>query len=154
MRYTPIKLFDYYGHGLPCRKIGQGHHRVTISLQCCMPSSVETGPPVREKKIFEGLIYHIYGHEGHFGHVTWIIYVHIGPPFLKILHIKIGFDWFQRRRCLNNIHVFSSGAGANDPLGFFFFFFININILSICSFAASFLQFNDIFPLFLIQMHR
>ena len=26
----------------------------------------------------------IYGHGGHLGHVTWIIYIHIGSPFLPI----------------------------------------------------------------------
>ena len=40
-----------------------------------MPSFVEIGPPVPEKKIFEGFT--IYGHGGHLGHVTWIIYIHI-----------------------------------------------------------------------------
>ena len=32
-----------------------------------------------------------YGHGGHLGHVTWIIYINIGSPFLEILHIKFGF---------------------------------------------------------------
>ena len=31
----------------------------------------------------------IYGHGGHLGHVTWIIYIHIGSPFLKMLHINL-----------------------------------------------------------------
>ena len=31
--------------------------------------------------------------------------------------------------------------------------FININLLSICSFLASFLPLNDIFQFFLLQMH-
>ena len=52
-----------------------------------MPSFIEIGPPVPEKKIFEG------GHGGHVGHVTWIIYIHIGYPFLLMLYIKFGFDW-------------------------------------------------------------
>ena len=30
---------------------------------------------------------------GHGGHVTWIIYIHIGYPFLLMLYIKLGFDW-------------------------------------------------------------
>ena len=35
----------------------------------------------------------MYGHRGHLGHVTWIIYIHIDYPFLLMLHIKFGFDW-------------------------------------------------------------
>ena len=27
-------------------------------------------------------VFTIYGHGGHLGHVSWIIYVHIGSPFL------------------------------------------------------------------------
>ena len=34
-------------------------------------------------------VFTIYGHGSHLGHVTWIIYIHIGSPF----HIKFGFDW-------------------------------------------------------------
>ena len=57
-----------------------------------MPSFVEIGPVVLEKKIFEGF-FTIYGHGGHLGHVTWIFYIHISYPFLLMLHIKFGFDW-------------------------------------------------------------
>ena len=57
-----------------------------------MPSLVEICPPVPEK-IFEGFYHNLYGHGGHLGHVTWIIYIHIGYPFLSMLHIKFGFDW-------------------------------------------------------------
>ena len=35
----------------------------------------------------------MYGHGGHLGHVTWIIYIYIGYAFLLMLHIKFGFDW-------------------------------------------------------------
>ena len=55
-----------------------------------MQSFFEIGPPVPEKKIFEGFT--IYGHGGHLGHVTWIIYIHIGYPH-PMLHIKFSFDW-------------------------------------------------------------
>ena len=34
-----------------------------------------------------------YGHGSHLGHVTWIIYIYIGSHFLKMLHVKFGFDW-------------------------------------------------------------
>ena len=58
-----------------------------------MLSFIEIGPPVPEKKILKGFT--IYGHGGHLGHVTWIIYmyIHIGYPFLLMFHIKFGFDW-------------------------------------------------------------
>ena len=57
-----------------------------------MSSFVEIDPPVLKKKIFEGF-FTIYGHGGHLGHVTWISYIHIGSPFLLMVHIKSGFDW-------------------------------------------------------------
>ena len=44
-----------------------------------MPSFVEIGPPVPEKIFEEYFIIH--GHGGHRGHVTWIIYIHVGFPF-------------------------------------------------------------------------
>ena len=56
-----------------------------------MPSFTEIDPPVPEKKIFE-VFFTIYGHSGHLGHMTWIIYIHIGNPFPLMLHIKFGFD--------------------------------------------------------------
>ena len=34
----------------------------------------------------------IYGHGGHFGHVTWTIYTDFGSPFPMRLHIRFGFD--------------------------------------------------------------
>ena len=57
-----------------------------------MPSFIEIGPTATEKKIFEGFLPYM-GHGGHLGHVTWIIYIHIGYPFLLMLCIKFGFDW-------------------------------------------------------------
>ena len=58
-----------------------------------MLSSVEISPPVLEKNDFEGFFFTIYGHGGHLGHVTWIIYIHFGFSYLKILLIKVCFDW-------------------------------------------------------------
>ena len=55
-----------------------------------MPSFFEISPLVLEK-IFEGFI--PYGHGGHLGHVTWIIYIHTDSPILKMLRMKFGFDW-------------------------------------------------------------
>ena len=42
------------------------------SPRCYIPSFVKIGPPVLEKKIFEGF-FTIYGHSGHLGHVTRIM---------------------------------------------------------------------------------
>ena len=57
-----------------------------------MLSFIEIGPAVPEKKSFEG-VFIIYGHGGHLGHVTRIIYIYNVYPFLLMLHIKFGFDW-------------------------------------------------------------
>ena len=35
----------------------------------------------------------IYSHGGHLGHVTWTIYIKFRSPFLRMLHMKFGFDW-------------------------------------------------------------
>ena len=56
-----------------------------------IPSFVEIGSPVLEKKIFEAFT--IYGHGGHLGHVTWTICANFGSPFPKRLRIKFGFNW-------------------------------------------------------------
>ena len=42
---------------------------------------------------YSPLVFTIYGHGGHLGHVTWIIYIYIGNPFLLMLNIKLSFDW-------------------------------------------------------------
>ena len=56
-----------------------------------MPSFIGIGPPVLEKIFLR--VFTIYGHDGHVGHVTRIIYIHIGYSFLLMFHIKFGFDW-------------------------------------------------------------
>ena len=35
----------------------------------------------------------IYSHGGHLGHVTLTIYINFHFLFLRMLHIKFGFDW-------------------------------------------------------------
>ena len=40
-------------------------------------------------------IFAIYSHGGHLGHVTLTIYINFHFLFLKMLHIKIGFDWLS-----------------------------------------------------------
>ena len=39
------------------------------------------------------MVFTIYGHGGHLGHVTWTIYINFRFPFPRRLHIKFGFDW-------------------------------------------------------------
>ena len=38
-------------------------------------------------------VFAIYSHGGHLGHVTWTIYINFSSPFLRMLHMKFGFDW-------------------------------------------------------------
>ena len=57
-------------------------HNCTLryfSPQCYMPGFIENGPPVRRVLPYHGL-------DGHLGHVTWIIYIHTGCPFLSMLY--------------------------------------------------------------------
>ena len=53
-----------------------------------IPSFVKIGPPVLEKKIFEGL----YGRGGHPGHVTQMPRTKYRSPYPRRLHIKFDFD--------------------------------------------------------------
>ena len=57
---------------------------------------------------YSPLVFTIYGHGGHLGHVTWIIYIYIGNPFLLMLNIKLSFDWprgFREVSCLNIMEI-------------------------------------------------
>ena len=49
-------------------------------------------PPGSEKEDFFN-IFGIYSHGGHLGHVTMTIYANFHSLFLRMLHIKFGFDW-------------------------------------------------------------
>ena len=46
------------------------------------------------------MVFTIYGHGGHLGHVTWTIYIDSHSPFSWMLHMKFGFDWPSGHRCL------------------------------------------------------
>ena len=46
---------------------------------------------VLKKKIL--MVFAIYSHGGHLGHVTLTIYTNFHSIFLWMLHIKVGFDW-------------------------------------------------------------
>ena len=65
--------------------LGQGQ------VRCYIPSFVEIGLPVPEKKLFEGF-FTIYGHGGHLGYVTSLMssYFHFLVP--ESFHKKIGSD--------------------------------------------------------------
>ena len=52
-----------------------------------------TGQCVLERYLSATMGFTIYGHGGHFGHVTWTIYTNLHSPFPRRLHIKVGFDW-------------------------------------------------------------
>ena len=57
-----------------------------------MPSFKIIGLLVMEKKIFLK-VFAIYSHGSHLGHVTLTIYTNCHSLFLRMLHIKFGFDW-------------------------------------------------------------
>ena len=38
-------------------------------------------------------VFAIYSHGGHLGHVTWTIYIDFFSLFIRMLHMKFGFDW-------------------------------------------------------------
>ena len=40
----------------------------------------------------------IYSHGGQLGNVTWTIYINFSSSFLRMLHMKFGFDWPSRFR--------------------------------------------------------
>ena len=49
-------------------------------------------PPSSEEEDFFK-IFAIYSHGGHLGHVTITFYANFHSLFLRMLHIKFGFDW-------------------------------------------------------------
>ena len=61
------------------------------SPQCYIPSFVEIGPPVPEKKIFERFFI-IYGRGGHLGHVTSIMSSDFHFLVPESFHTKFGSD--------------------------------------------------------------
>ena len=97
-----------------------------------IPSFVEIGTPVPEKKIFEG-VFTIYGHGGHLGHVTSIMSSDFHFLYLKafiqnlvqigtVVSEKIGFEF---------LYVHDLGPRSRNDLDlqysltfiFFYFFF-------------------------------
>ena len=69
-----------------------GHLRVMIytnfvKLHAKFQNHRPSGSREEDLKVFT-----IYGHGGHLGHVTWIIYINFLSPFLWRLPIKFGLD--------------------------------------------------------------
>ena len=51
-------------------------------------------------------------------HVTKTNFIHLSSLFPRWLQIKFGFEWpcgFREENFENNIHVYSPGAGADNP---------------------------------------
>ena len=62
------------------------------SPQCYIPSFVEIGPSVKEKKNFEGF-FTIYGRGGHLGHVTSIMASDFHFLVPNSFHTKFSSEW-------------------------------------------------------------
>ena len=124
-----------------------------VELHCLMlHAKIQTHRPSASGEEDLLKVFAIYSHGSHLGHVTLTNYTNFHSLFLRILHIKFGFDLskrFQRRRCLNImvIHMYIA-LGQGQTTLWAQNIFININLLSICSFLASFLPLNDIFLFF------
>ena len=98
-QFSPFKrIGDQIQH---CRKIGQDQPRVIIYI-----NFVELESPILHvksqdhrtsgsgEKHYSTIIgFNIYGHDGHFVHVTWTVYIRFCSSFPGKLHMKFGFDW-------------------------------------------------------------
>ena len=56
-------------------------------------------------------------HGGHLSHVIWIIYVHIGSDFLKMLYVKLGFDWLKEEDIMVIYLYIAPGLGHTSHWG-------------------------------------
>ena len=72
-----------------------------FSPQCYIPSFVEIGKPVLEKKIFEGFLPYmgvaaiLYGRGGHLGHVISIMLINFQFLVPESFHTKFGSEWLS-----------------------------------------------------------
>ena len=96
-----LTIFPIQMHGRPKigHKIGQGQPRVTSDINFVDLHSLmlhakfqNHRPPGSEKRRFFK-IFVIYSNGGHLGHVTMTIHANFHSLFLRMLHIKIVFDW-------------------------------------------------------------
>ena len=86
-------------------------------------------------------VFTIYGHGGHLGHETWTIYINFRSTYSKRLHFKFALigqavseKMFENN---GNVHVYSPGAGADNPLGSFFHKqYYLVNIVLCCKFSS------------------
>ena len=124
-----------------------------FSHRCFTPSFLEISLLVSEKKNF----FSIYSHGGHLGHVTLTIYINFHSLFLRMLQKKFGFDCPSgfREKDVSILWSYTCiiAPGQRQTTPWAQNIFLNINLLSICSFLASFLPFNYIFLFFPIPMH-
>ena len=61
------------------------------SPRCYIPSFMKIGQPVLDKKRFE--VFTIYGHDGHLGHVTRIMFTIFYFLVPESFHTKFSSDW-------------------------------------------------------------
>ena len=97
-----IKVFPIQTHIRPNLTLrlnrsrsGLGHHLYKF-CRAWVPSATCQVSRSQDFKFFRRRflkVFTIYGHGGHLGHVTWIIYTNFRSPFPRRLHIKFGFDW-------------------------------------------------------------
>ena len=62
-----------------------------LSSRCYIPSFVNIGLPVPEKKILRDFT--IYGHGGNLGHVTSIMLINFHLLVPESFHTKFGLEW-------------------------------------------------------------
>ena len=83
---------------LPCRKIGQGHPRVMIYISFVDLHSLMLHAKFQNHRSSGSdeedfcKVFAIYSHGGHLGHVTMTVYPNFHSVFLRMHHIKFGFD--------------------------------------------------------------
>ena len=80
----------------------------------------------------------MYGHCSHLGYANKTVFINLCPPSKRSSTYNLALSG-QAVSEKNNghIHVYNPGAGTDIPMGSILL--KNINYLSICSFAASFL---------------
>ena len=72
---------------------------------------MEIGPPVLEKKKFEGFLPYI-GRGGHLGHVIHMPRTKFRSPYPRRLHIKFGFDQVVFEKMLEHFERRATMADA------------------------------------------